>query len=82
MDALSPSDKPPVVPLLGRAVEETWKPRQGNGYGTSVIEIYNQAVIRDGNVLGQSCSDFNRQSTHSKPSANCPCSAPQVCEAY
>ena len=54
VDTLSLADEAPVVPLLGRAMEETWKPRQRNRYSAPVIEIYNQAVFCDGNVLGQS----------------------------
>jgi hypothetical protein len=39
MDTLSLADETPVVPLLGRTIEEAWKPCQGSRDGTSVIKF-------------------------------------------
>ena len=44
--------------LLGLCMEETGKPRERNGQGSTVDEAKDELIVRDLRV-GRSCSGFN-----------------------
>ena len=52
MDAYAFADQPPVFAFIGAAMYQSRVPGQRYGNSSSVVQVYNEGVVGDGNGLG------------------------------
>ena len=67
MDSSPPANQPPVFALLGRGMQQSGVPVQGNREGPAIAQFHIQRVRPYRYVLGMGDCDLNRGSTHPKP---------------
>ena len=67
MNTMTFAYESPIISLLYRGMNQTWKPLKGDGYCSSIVQINAQSIICQFYVLSFWNICFNRRSIHSTP---------------